>query len=479
MDKNKVITSLIYKTIESLSVKGIGFVIGIVLARLLSPDYFGLLALIMVFVNLSQVLVEGGLTDALIQKQDVSDVDFSVVFYLSLGIALINFTVLFLVAPFISSFYNTTELVWPLRVMAFALIVGVYNSVLRTKLVREMKFKTMMYCGLLTTIVSGVIGIITAYLGWGLWALVLYSISSTIVMTIILTIIVKWHPKLVFSIESAKALFSFGYKMLISSFLCSIYSDIRSLLIGKFYSTADLGYYNRGQQYPQLLATTLNGTIQSVMFPVLAKEQDNESLFVSILQRSLSLGAFIIFPVVLFLAGSATAIVTILLTEKWLPCVVFLQILCFGEMTVPLTSMCLVSIKSSGRSDIYMRLELTRRIIMLVILIGSLVFFKSIKAIAIGYSLSAFIDVFIISFSTNKLFGLGICDIIKSTWKTLMSSIIMFFIVYLISLLQINVWLMFFIQILTALIVYLILNTILKNDIFDYLRNNVVCRMKR
>ena len=173
MDKNKVVNSLIYKSIESLSVKGIGFVIGIVLARLLSPDYFGLLALIMVFVNLSQVLVEGGLTDALIQKKNVSEVDFSVVFYLSLGIALITFTILFFSAPYISSFYNTTELVWPLRVMALGLIVGVYSSVLRTKLVREMKFKTMMYCGLLTTIISGGIGIITAYLGLGLWALVL------------------------------------------------------------------------------------------------------------------------------------------------------------------------------------------------------------------------------------------------------------------------------------------------------------------
>ena len=233
MNKGKVISSLVFKFVERLAVKGIGLVIGIILARLLAPELFGLVAIISVFINLAQTFVQSGLGTALVQNRTADEKDYSTVFYLSTGIAVLMIAVLFAIAPLVGRYYDNAALIWPLRVYSFSLLFGALNSVQNAKLQREMQFRVMMRCNLIATIISGAIGVAAAFLGAGLWALVIYYFSNQVIVAVCMLVAQRWYPKWMFSVKRAKELFGFGWKMLVSALLCSLYNDIRSLIIGK------------------------------------------------------------------------------------------------------------------------------------------------------------------------------------------------------------------------------------------------------
>ena len=332
---------------------------------------------------------------------------------------------LYCIAPLIARFYSNPDIVSPLRVYSLSLVFNVVKSIAYAKLQKEMMFKQMMLSNIIASIISGTVGVYMAYEGYGIWALITYYFSSTIITTTLYINSTRWYPKLIFSIQRAKTLFHFGWKMLVSGMLCSVYNDMRSLIIGKVYSPAELGYYNRGEQFPLIISQTLDGAIQAVMFPVMSSVQDINAQVREVLRRTFSTGVLIIVPIMLALTIMARPIIELLLTSKWMPAVPYMQCICIGCTTIPMTSSFLVAIKSIGRSDVYMKLEVVRRLSMLIILLISVFGFRSVIAIAIGYALSSWLDYFIISFVVRHLFDYEFKKQCMDVWQQFLAAIFM------------------------------------------------------
>lgn len=461
MEKKKVISSLIYKFIERLSVKGLGLVISIVLARMLAPECFGQIAIMNVFINLSQVITESGFTTALIQRKDVKEQDYSTVFFINLALATVCFILLQISAPFISGYY-VQDITKPLQVYAITLFFHAFNALQMARLQKRMEFRKIMVCSLIATIISGICGIVAAYYGIGLWALILYNMMNGIIVCVTAAFAEKWLPKFEFSLGRAKVLFSYGWKMFVSTALCSLYGDIRSLVIGKKFSNSDLAYYNRGQQFPQVISHTLDSAIQSVMFPAMASVQDEKKRLANMLRRAETMGSYVIVPVMLGLAAISKTVVQILLTDKWLPCVPYMQWLCIANAATPIISSNLIAIKASGRSDIYMRLEMIRRVVMLAILTISVFCFRSVKAIAIGFCISTWLDAVITMSPAKFLMDYGIRAQFRDLWKIIMAAVIMFMVVGYMNLLVCSNFILLFAQILVGISVYIGMGFVLK-----------------
>ncbi|MBE6646423.1 MAG: lipopolysaccharide biosynthesis protein [Ruminococcaceae bacterium] len=468
MERKKIISSLFYKFAERLAVKGAGLIIGIILARLLLPEEFGQVAIITIFINLANSIIQNGFNSALIQQKEVDDKDYSTVFYITMVLSAAIVAILFVSSPYIARYYGLPKLVWPMRVYSFSLFFGSFNSIQVAKLQREMRFKPMMYTSLIATILSGVLGVALAYAGAGIWALVVYGCSNIVFSCIAMLFVANWFPRFVFSWRRARTLFSFGWKMLVSAILCSLYNDTRSLIIGKRYSVDDLAYYNRGQQYPEVVSSTIESGIQSVMFPAMARSQSDAQQMRAMLKRTLSLSVFVIMPIMVGLAAVSQSFILLLLTEKWLPSAIYMQIICVGSISISVTSPNLTAIKALGRSDIYMKLEIVRRIVMLAILLVALFAFDSILAIAISYVISSFIDMFIAAAPLKKLLDYSGFKQIKDNWKTLVAALVMGVVVYFVGLLQINLFSLLCIQILCGAVTYVLLCVLLRIESLNY-----------
>lgn len=468
MDKKKIISSLVYKLIERLSVKGLGLIISILLARMLAPEDFGQIAIMNVFINLSQVIVDGGFTTALIQRKDVTERDYSTVFFINLGLAIVCYVSLQIVAPWISVYY-AQDITEPLQIYAITVFFAAFNALQLARMQKRMEFRKIMVCSLIATVLSGITGIAAAYCNFGLWALVVYNILNNVIVCITAAISEKWLPKFEFSLHRAKLLFSYGWKMFVSAILCSLYGDIRSLVIGKKYSGNDLAYYNRGQQFPQVISHTLDSAIQSVMFPTMASVQDEKNKLARMLRAAQTMGAYVIMPTMFGLAAVSEPVVRLLLTEKWLPCVPYMQWLCIANAAVPIISSNLIAIKASGRSDIYMKLEMIRRLVMLCILVVSVVAFRSVLAIAVSFCISNCLDALISMFPAKRLVGYGIMDQLKDLYRILIASIVMFVAVQLMNALPWNSVILLGAQILTGAAVYVVLGCIMRIESQDNL----------
>lgn len=468
MKKNSVGTSLIFKFIERISVKGIGFVISVLLARLLEPKVFGLIAIITAITAISQTFVDSGLSTALVQNKSADDKDYSTVFYLSFTIATLLYIVLFFCAPLISSYYKLEEFTLPFRVLSLTLIIYSYSSVQTAKLTREMQFGKMLICNFIVTIITGTIGVTMALYDFKLWALVIYYLLNSVLTCVAYIFVAKWHPKWVFSVARAKELFNYGYKILVSGLLSAIFSNIRTLIIGKVYSPTDLGYYNRGDQIPSVVSTTLDSVFSSVMLPFYSSLQEDKEQVKSMLRRTITLNSFINFPAMIGLVVVAAPLVELLYTEKWMFCVPYLQILSLANITVSIQSPCLVSIKAVGRSDIYLKLELIRRIVMMGILLLSL-YFHSLLAIAIGWLVSTIIDLAIVMIPVKKLIDYSWLDQFTDVLPTLLISAVMGCIIYCIGFLNLSVPLTLILQIIIGVMVYFMIAWIFKIDSLIYL----------
>lgn len=459
---------------ERLCVKLLGLIISVVLARLIAPKEFGYLALLTVFIDLSQTVIQGGLNTALVQKEAPDEKDYSTVFYLSTFLAVIFIILLNVFAPAISRGYGNDALVSPLRVYSISLLFGAFNSVQVAKLQKEMKFKAIMYTSLAATVSSGICGIIMAYMGLGIWALVMYNSLYIVFSCIAMLYAAKWIPKLVFSFKSAKSLFSFGWKMLASSIFCCIYLNSRTLIIGKKFSTDDLSYYNRGQQFPVIITHTLDSAIQSVMFSAMSSYQSDLKRVKEMLKRSMTLGTLLIAPLMVGLAITSDAVVRLLLTEKWLPSVIYLQIICLAEIPVSLISSNLVALKSIGRSDIYMKLEFARRVVMIGVLIVSIVCFDSVFAIVIGYLVSTWLDYVMTCMPMKKVLNYSLWAQLKDVWKIIFAAACMGLIVNTIKYLPVNLIACFILQVVTGIIVYILLCAVLKIESFIYAKDKLM-----
>ncbi|MGN0613938.1 MAG: lipopolysaccharide biosynthesis protein [Porcipelethomonas sp.] len=469
--KKSIITSLIYKFVERCGCQGISFVVQIILARLLDPTDYGVLTLLTIFITVSQVFVQSGFNTALIQRKDVTRKDYSSVFYLSLSIAVVLYIVLFFAAPFIADFYDMQQLKDVLRVLALILIPGAFNSIQNAKIAKEMQFKKLMYCTIVSVVISGTVGIVMAYMGFGVWALVGQQLSNQISICIIMLLVVKWRPMAVFEISRVKQLFSFGWKLLCSSLLDTVYQNLRSLVIGKKYSSSTLGYYNRGKQFPEVIINNINGAVQSVMLPALSKEQDNKARMKSMMRRSIVTSSFIIFPLVTGLAVVAEPLISLLLTDKWLPCIPYFRVYCFIYAFLPIHTANLQALNAQGRSDKFLQLEVIKKCYGIIVLLITVFCFDSPLVIAMGGAVTTLISCFVNASPNKKLLNYSYLEQMKDILPSMAVSLIMGAVVYCVLFLGLPSWLTLIIQVALGVVIYVALAEIFKLECYSYLKN--------
>ena len=454
MNNEKIASSLFYKFTEKVLVKAIGFVIGVILARLLDPEIFGIVAIITAVVAIAQVFVDSGLSTALVQNKNTTEEDFSTIFYISFGIALSVYLLIFLLTPAIAHYYHIETYSTELRVLTSMLFFYAFNSIQSAKLQREMAFRKMFLCQLIAVVVSGCVGIVLAYLGYGIWALILYYLSNSAVSCISYGVSSHWHPRLIFSKQRAKKLVNYSYKILLSGLLCSLFSNLRTFVIGRIYTKAELGVYSRGDQIPSVISSSIDSAFHAVMLPTFSQEQDSFSRVKDLLSKTIIFDSILIFPAMFGLAATAKNLVLVLYTAKWGAAIPFIQILSLAYIGNPVTSPCLVAIKAIGRSDVYLKLETVRRIVMLVILFASLLF-HSLIAIAIGWLLSSIVDMFIIMIPVSRLLHYSFGDMWKDIKAPLFISLSMAICVLVIGKLPLSPLPLLILQILGGVIVYL------------------------
>lgn len=433
-----VMSGLMWKFFERLGVQGVQFMLQLVLARLLSPAHYGALSLMLIFVTIANVFIQNGFNTALIQNKNVSQEDYSSVLWISLGISGILYILLFAGIPAISRFYEMPGMATPFRVLALGLFPGALNSIQIAKVSRELDFRKIFLSNVGAVIVSGIAGILVAYRGGGVWALVIQNLLNIVISCLVMWVTVQWRPLFACNFKRVKTLFRFGWKLLISSLMDTLYQDLSSLIIGKKYDAGMNGYYNRGKQFPQFIISAVNGAVQSVMLPVMSSKQDERERVKVLTRNSIMLSSYIIFPVMAGLAGAANPLVTLLLTDKWLPCVPFLQIFCFSFAFWPVHTSNLQAINAMGRSDIYLKLEMIKKILGIAALMIAVLFFPSPIAIAMSGGINGFVSCFVNAYPNKKLIGYSYREQMSDIMPSFCASLFMFITVLLLSKITMN-----------------------------------------
>ena len=468
---NNVFSGLFWVYLENTSAQLISFIVTVVLARLLEPTHYGTIALLTVFIALAQVFVTNGISSALIQKKDADELDYSTMFWFNLVVSVALYFLLFFSAPAIGEYYKQEELSLVLRILAFSIPLSAYNCIQQAWVSSHMVFKKSFLSNSGGGILSGIIGIVMAYGGCGLWALVAQRILHVAFNTILLKIIIDWRPLVSFSYERLKPMFSFGWKMMATSFMFTGYSQLRSLVIGKRYSAADLGYYDRGFSFPNLIASNIDSTITRVLFPALANAQGESISLADKSRRAAKTSAFIMTPILWGLAIIATPLVELLLGDKWLPCVPYLQIMCFVWWLQPTQTCSAQAIKAIGRSDLYLYIELISKAIGLALLGIAVFIFDTVFAIAVMYLIGQLSAVLIYGYYSHKYIGYKIHYQLADLVIPGFLAAIMGIIVVLMSHLSGNgIW-GIVIQITSGTIAYVLLAHLLKVESFSYICN--------
>lgn len=459
----KVTSGLSWAFGERILAQGVTFIVSIVIARILSPEEYGLISLVLVFINLANVFVENGFGESLIQKKDSDIEDFSTVFWCTLFFSIILYCILFIAAPYIGVFYDNTIVSSVLRVLSLKMLLASMNTIQRAYVAKHLQFEKYFFSTLGGTVISGVSGILLAYMGAGVWALVAQYLVNSAIDTLILFITVKWKPKFIFKIERAKILLNYSWKVTGAAFINSLYIEMRSLIIGRVYSSADLAYYNRGNQFPSLFITNINTAINTVFFPVMSSMQDNISELKQFARKSLKMSSYIIFPIMAGLVGVAEVLVRVLLTEKWLPCVPFLQILCIFYGVQPLQAVNWQMLKAVGRSDLCLKLEIIKKIIGFALVLSTM--FISVEALTWSTTAFAIISMIINMAPNKRIVGYSMKEQFADILPNFVLSLVMGLIVWeLRSLTIFSDIVLLIIQFLVGVIFYITASYILKLD---------------
>ena len=432
--KHKTISGAMWKFSERVLTQFAAFVVSIILARMLLPEDYGIIVLVSVFVAICDKIIICGFATSLIQKKNADDLDFSSVLYFSMAMALLLYAILYITAPFISSFYSHYDgvlLTKVMRVMGLSFFIIAINSVQHAYVSSRLRFKNYFWSVSVGTLIGAVVAIYMAYKGFGVWSLVAQNLVMNTADTVILWFSVKWRPIPAFSFERFRSLFSYSWKICSASIIKTVYNDLRSLIIGKLYSPADLAFYNRGQSFPQMVDTSVSGTIDSVFFPALSKVQDSTTTMKSMLRRAIRVSSMILMPLVAGLAATAEPLVNLLLTEKWASCVPYMQILSFSFLFSSIEVENLQAIKAIGRSDLVLKLEIIKKSVGLAILVATIPF--GVKAIAYGVLASQLFSAIANMVPNKKLLDYSIKSQIVDVSLYLTGALFMFLLVMIVS----------------------------------------------
>ena len=477
MNKKKIISNFFWRFAERCGAQFVTFIVSIVLARILSPKDYGTIALVMVFTTILQVFVDSGLGTALIQKKDADDLDFSSVFYFNFGVCIILYVGMFFLSPLIANFYDDELLIPIIRVISLTIIFSGIKGIQQAYVSRHMMFKRFFFSTLGGTIFSAFLGIVLAYSGFGVWALVAQQISNTAIDTLILWLTVKWRPQKIFSLKRLINLLSFGWKLLVSSLLDTCYNNLRNLIIGKLYSSSDLAFYNQGDKFPKVIVTNINTSIDSVLLPTISSAQDDRERVKNMTRRAIKTSTYVMAPLMMGMAFCAEPIVHLVLTDKWLPCVPYLRIFCITYMFWPVHTANLNAINAMGRSDWFLRLEVIKKAVGMTLLLSTMWF--GVMAMACSLLVSNVLSQIINSWPNRKLLNYSYLEQVKDFAPGILLAVFMGICVYFIGYIPLPTIVTFVIQIISGAVIYIALSAILKLEEFEYLTGMIKSFLKR
>lgn len=472
MEKINVFSNFIWRFAERCGAQLVSFIVSIVLARILTPEDYGTIALVTVFTTILQVFVDSGLGTALIQKKDADDLDFASVFYFNFVICLILYAGMFAAAPYIAIFYEDATLTPVIRVLSLTIVISGVKGIQQAYVSRNMLFKRFFFSTIGGTIFSAFLGIGMAYAGFGVWALVAQQLSNTTIDTLILWITVKWRPKKEFSWRRLKVLLAFGWKLLISSLLDTAYNNLRNLIIGKMYSSADLAYYNQGDKMPSVIVNNINTSIDSVLLPTMANAQDDCTRIKEMTRRAIKMSTYAMAPLMMGLAFCTEPIIRLVLTEKWLPCVPYLRIFCITYMFYPIHTANLNAIKAMGRSDMFLKLEIAKKIVGIFLLILTMNF--GVMAMAYSLLVGSVLNQIINSWPNRKLLLYGYTEQIKDILPNILLAVVMGICVYFVGFIHLPTIVVLLLQICMGAIIYIGISALLRFEEFTYIINLIL-----
>lgn len=474
--KQKTINGLFWSFIDSFANQGVQFVVGIILARLLSPREFGLIGMITIFIAISQSFIDSGFSSALIRKRNCTQTDYSTIFYFNLGIGVLFYGILFISAGAISSFFMEPKLEMLLQVLGLGLILNALGIIQRTILIKNINFKLQTKVSLVASIGSGIIAIIMALLGYGVWSLVALTLIRFGLNTLFLWVWAKWKPLWVFSKKSFKELFAFGSKLLVSGLIDTTYRNIYYLIIGKYFSAIELGYYTRADQFKALPSRNLTGVISRVSYPVLSSIQDDIPKLKVAYKKIIRSTMFVTFILMLGMAAVAKPMILTLIGEKWLPAVIYLQMLCFVGMFYPLHALNLNMLQVQGRSDLFLKLEIIKKILAVPTMIIGILF--GIKIMILGMMVNTMIAYYLNSYWSGKMLGYSFFQQVKDILPSLAIAVIMSASVFSLNFIGINSpLLLLVIQIITGAILTILICELINFSDYKYIKTTILDKL--
>lgn len=466
--KRMAFSGFIWKFLERICAQGVSLTVSIVLARILMPEDYSVISIVAIFFSFCNVIISGGLNTALIQKKDADIVDFSTILYVSLSLATILYGIMFFSAPYIADLYNKNILIPIIRIMALTFFINAYKSVLCAYISNNMAFRKFFFATIGGTIVSAIIGLFMAIKGFGAWALVAQQMTNSCIDTLLLVVTTKFRPKRVFSFERFKVLWNFGWKMFVTSVINTTYNEVKPLIVGVKFSTVDLAFYNKGHNFPSLLNTTISNTMSGVLFPAMSKLQDDKDSLLNATRRYIKTSSFLIFPMMFGLLGVAESFVKVVLTEKWLMCVPYIQIFCFVYAFDLIHMGNINAIQAMGRSDIILILEVVKKSSYLVAIVFFLVFSRSAIVFAFSNIACSMIGTIINTYPNTKLLNYRYLDQIKDIAMNFACAVIMGIVVYLMNFISISAGALLCLQVLVGAGIYVSLAFVLRNENLMY-----------
>ena len=451
-DGRKVANGFIWRLLERFGAQGVTLVVSLILARILNVDDYGIVALVSIFTSILSVFVTSGLNDALVQKKDADDLDFSTVFYFNIVMCLTMYAMMYFGAPLIAVFFNRPNAVPYIRVLSLILVFGGIKNIQCAYVARNLLFKRFFFATLSGTVIAAGVGIWMALYQYGAWALIVQNLVNTTIDTIILWLTVKWRPKKMFSFARLRELFAFAWKLLVSALIDVVYSRLYQLVIAKKYDDEALAYYNKGDTFPNLLVTSINAATDSVLLPVMSEAQDNPERVKAMTRRAISFSSFVIMPMMMGLAVCSESFVHWILLEKWMPAVPFIRIFCFGYAFYCVHTANLNAIKALGRSDLFLKLEIIKKCMGIVILLISMQY--GVMAMAYSSLVSSVLSQIINSWPNRKLLNYSYLDQLKDMMPNMLLTVVMGAAVYSIYFLGLPDWLTLFIQIPLGVLLY-------------------------